>query len=100
MISFFTTVFLKNAINMLALLKGIQQLTRMQDYRVLIIPASVIALYLGMTGSKNFSEVAYNESIKVVIPYVAVPLFLILPTILLIVTWFRQKVLKIKSKKV
>lgn len=94
---FFMTALLKSGINMLAALKGIQQLTRMQDYRALILPASVIALFLGMTMSKNITEHIYYHHLKILVPYVWVPMFLILPTILLIVTWFRQKVLKNKN---
>src|SRR5690242_7425426 len=44
----FMTAFLKNLITMLSMVKGIHQLTGMKDYRGLIIPTSVIALYLGM----------------------------------------------------
>ena len=94
---FVSTEFLKIMINMLGSLKGFQQLIQMKDYRVLIVPASIIALYLGLTMSKNISEHIYYTHMKILLPYIWVPMILILPTILLIVTWFRQKVFKIKK---
>ncbi|MBO0958444.1 endospore germination permease [Neobacillus sp. MM2021_6] len=94
---FILTAFLKGLMNMFGALKGFQQCLRMKDFRVLIIPASMIALFLGMTMSKNISEHVYYHHIKVLVPYVWVPLFLILPTILLIVTWIRQKLFKTKT---
>ncbi|KHD84751.1 endospore germination permease [Bacillus ginsengihumi] len=94
---FFMTALIKELVNMLGALKGFQQLTRMKNYRALIIPASVIALFLGMTMSKNISEHVYYTHTKILVPYIWVPIFLIIPTILLIVTWFRQKVFKIKK---
>jgi spore germination protein KB len=94
---FFMTALMKSLINMLAALKGIQQLTGMRDYRVLIIPACAIALFLGMTMSKNITEHIYYHHMKILVPYIWVPMFLILPSILLIVTWFRQKLFSSKK---
>ena len=94
---FFATSLIKLVVNMLGALKGFEQLTRMTDYRVLIIPASIITLILGMTMSKNITEHLYYDHMKILVPYIWVPMFLILPAILLIVTWFRQKVFKIKQ---
>ncbi|NRD76890.1 endospore germination permease [Bacillus sp. BRMEA1] len=91
---FFSTAFLKSTLTILSASKGFQQLTGMKNYRVLTIPASVIALILGMTMSKNISEHIYLHFLKIVLPYVWIPLLLVVPAILLIVTWFRQKVFK------
>lgn len=84
------TALLKSVILMLAAVKGIQQLTNMKSYRALIIPACAVALILGMTMSKNIAEHVYRQHFEILVPYVWVPLLLILPTILLIVTWLRQ----------
>lgn len=94
---FIMTALLKGLMNMYGALKGFQQLIQLKDFRVLIIPASFIALFLGMTMSKNISEHVYYTHMKILVPYVWVPMFLILPTILLIVTWLRQKVFKVKK---
>ena len=96
-IYFFTTALVKAMLYMLAALEGIQQLTGMKDYRVLITPACIVALFLGMFMSKNISEHIYFTHMKILVPYIWVPMFLILPSILFIVTWFRQKVLKFKK---
>lgn len=94
---FFATALIKMVVNMLGALKGFEQLIRMKDYRILIIPASIIALVLGMTMSKNISEHIFYQHMEILVPYIWVPMFLILPALLLIVTWFRQKVFKIKK---
>jgi spore germination protein KB len=87
---FLMTALLKSVIEMLAAVRGIQQLTNMKSYRVLVIPACAIALFLGMTMSKNIAEHIYRQHFEILVPYVWVPLLLVLPTILLIVTWLRQ----------
>ncbi|WP_334076866.1 endospore germination permease [Paenibacillus sanfengchensis] len=91
---FFATALIKSTINILAALKGIQQLKKMKNYRALVIPAAAIALFLGMTMSKNIAEHIYYQHFKILVPYFWVPLFLVLPALLLIVTWIRQKALK------
>ncbi|MNC22366.1 Spore germination protein [compost metagenome] len=87
---FLMTALLKCVIYMFAALKGIQQLTHMKSYRSLIIPSCLISLTLGMTMSKNIAEHIYYHHFKILVPYVSVPLHLVLPAILLIVTWLRQ----------
>ncbi|MDU5948676.1 MAG: hypothetical protein E6Z15_16685, partial [Paenibacillus macerans] len=91
---FFMTALIKNVVNLLVALRGIQQPTKMKDYRVLVIPAAAIALFLGMTMSKNIAEHIYFQHYKILVPYFWVPMFLVLPAILLIVTWTRQKLRK------
>lgn len=87
---FLMTALLKSVIYMFGALKGIQQLTKMKSYRSLIIPSCLLSLILGMTMSKNITEHIYYHHFKILVPYVSVPLHLVLPVILLIVTWFRQ----------
>lgn len=87
---FLMTALLKSVVLMLAAVRGIQQLTGIKNYRILIIPASAIALFLGMTMSKNISEHVYRHHFEILVPYVWVPLYLVLPAILLIVTWLRR----------
>ncbi|MEK3671730.1 MULTISPECIES: GerAB/ArcD/ProY family transporter [unclassified Paenibacillus] len=87
---FLMTALLKSVIYMFGALKGIQQLTKMKSYRSLIIPSCLLSLILGMTMSKNITEHIYYHHFKILLPYVSVPLHLVLPAILLTVTWFRQ----------
>ncbi|WP_169089098.1 endospore germination permease [Paenibacillus sp. PL91] len=86
---FLMTALLKSVVYMFAAVRGIQQLTNMKGYRVLVIPAFAISLFLGMTLSKNISEHIYYHHFEILVPYVWVPLLIVLPTILLIVTWLR-----------
>jgi spore germination protein KB len=93
-IYFTTTAFFKMYIKIFAAIKAIQQLARLQNHRVLILPAVIIVLYIGMTVSKNISEHIFYLHQKILVPYIWVPLFLILPGILLVVTWIQLKAKK------
>ncbi|MBB3114462.1 spore germination protein KB [Paenibacillus phyllosphaerae] len=87
---FLMTALLKSVVHMFAAVRGFQQLTRMKNYRVLIIPGSAITLVLGMTMSQNISEHIYRHHFEILVPYIWVPLLLVLPILLLLVTWLRQ----------
>ncbi|MFD1957553.1 endospore germination permease [Paenibacillus thailandensis] len=87
---FLMTALLKSVVLMLAAVKGVQQLTKMKSYRVLVIPACAIALLLGLTMSRNIAEHIYRHHFEIMVPYLWVPLLLILPGLLLVVAWFRQ----------
>lgn len=87
---FLMTALMKSVVYMLAAVRGIQQLTNRKGYRVLVIPACAISLFLGMTMSKNISEHVYRHHFEILVPYVWLPLLFVLPAILLIVTWLRQ----------
>ncbi|MGG6311345.1 GerAB/ArcD/ProY family transporter [Paenibacillus macerans] len=91
---FFATALLKSVINLLTALQGIQQLTKMKDYRALIIPAAAVSLFLGMTMSRNIAEHIYLHHFKILVPYIWMPMTIVLPAILLIVTWIRTKLRK------
>ncbi|MCK9862853.1 endospore germination permease [Paenibacillus sp. ATY16] len=88
------TALLKGVIEMFAAVRGIQQLMNMKSYRALVIPSCAVALFLGMTMSKNIAEHIYRHHFEILVPYVWVPLFLILPTILLLVTLLRRQLAK------
>jgi spore germination protein (amino acid permease) len=87
------TALLKSVVEMFAAVRGIQQLTNMKGYRILVIPACSIALILGMTMSKNIAEHIYRYHFEILVPYVWVPMYLVLPTFLLLVTWLRRKLI-------
>lgn len=88
---FLMTALLKSAVLMLAAVKGFQQLTKIKSSRVILFPACIIALWLGLTMSRNIAEHIYRHHFEIVVPYLWVPLLLILPMLLLIVSWFRQQ---------
>ncbi|MGW9103880.1 GerAB/ArcD/ProY family transporter, partial [Priestia megaterium] len=89
-----TTAFFKIYIKIFAAIKAIQQLTNIHDHRKLIIPVVILVLYLGFSISTNIAEHIYGVALLIVTPYVWVPLFLIFPMILLIVTWGKTEYLK------
>ncbi|MNC75615.1 hypothetical protein D3C75_1271820 [compost metagenome] len=76
---------------MFAALYALQILLKLKSIRALILPAAVIILIIGFTISENVSYHIYVLSVKIITPYVWVPLFLVIPAILLAVTWIRQK---------
>lgn len=92
------TAFFKMYIKIFAGLKAIQQLTHLHNHRVLIVPAVILVMYLGMSISTNVAEHIYGMALKIITPYVWVPLFFIFPSLLLVVTWIRTKWLKPKGK--
>lgn len=85
------TALLKSVVIMFAAVRGIQQLTNRKSYRGLVIPSCTLALILGMTMSKNIAEHIYRHHFEILVPYVWVPMYLILPMILLLVTWLRRQ---------
>lgn len=87
---FLMTALIKSVVQMFAAVKGIQQLTHMKSYRVLVFPACAVSLLLGMTMSKNIAEHIYRQHFEIFVPYVWVPLLFVLPAILLIVTLLRR----------
>jgi spore germination protein KB len=92
-----TTAFFKMYIKIYAGIIAIQQLTKLQSHRKLIIPAVILTLYLGLSVSENIAEHIYGMAIKVITPHVWVPLFFIFPSLLLVVTMIRKKLSKGKK---
>ncbi|MCP3028797.1 GerAB/ArcD/ProY family transporter [Halobacillus sp. A5] len=93
-IYFTTTIFFKLYIKAAAGLIAIQYLTRMKDYRPMIIPAMIIILFIGLTVSENVIEHIYELSFKYVNRYVWFVLFIILPFLLFVVSTIRHKRVK------
>ncbi|WP_178022254.1 endospore germination permease [uncultured Paenibacillus sp.] len=91
---FFATALLKSALNLLTALQGIQILTKAQDYRMMIIPAAILVLVLGLTMSENIAEHIYLHHFKILVPYIWFPMVVVLPIILLLVTWIRTALRK------
>lgn len=87
---FLMTALLKCVVLLLAAVTGIQQITKMKDYRVLVIPACAIAFILGLTMSQNIAEHIYRHHFEILVPYIWVPMLLVLPGILLAVTLLRR----------
>lgn len=87
---FLMTALIKSVVQTYALARGIQQLTKLKSCRVLVIPACAVSLILGLTMSKNISEHIYRQHFEIFVPYIWVPLLLVLPAILLVVSWLRR----------
>jgi spore germination protein KB len=87
---FLTTSFFKISIHLFTAIYAIQKLTKVENCRVFIVPVVVIVLYLGMKMAS--SVIDHIEAGLKVLPYnLWIPLFLVLPVMLFIVTWIRQK---------
>jgi spore germination protein KB len=87
---FMVTIFLKVSLHLITAVLSIQKLTYSTGYRLPIILVSVISLWLGSNMARNVSEHIYVGT--KIIPYnLWIHLFLVIPGILLIVTWIRMK---------
>ncbi len=87
---FLTTAFFKICLHLFAAIRGIQQLSYAKNSRVFILPAIVIVLYLGMNMAANAPE--HIEAGLKILPYnLWILLFFVLPGILFIVAWIRNR---------
>lgn len=87
------TAYVKVTIYLFAAIRAIQILLNMLDNRLIIFPVVVVTYLLGMTMSQNINEHFY-VGLTAFPLYVWVPLLIILPIPLLIVTVIRKKLLK------
>lgn len=91
---FLSTLFFKLYIHLYCAVKAIQQLTYTKNKNVFIIPVCATVLYLAMNMAKTASE--HIEVGTKIVPYnIWLPLFYILPIILLMISWFRKRVSKL-----
>ncbi|MFB9758200.1 GerAB/ArcD/ProY family transporter [Ectobacillus funiculus] len=91
------TAYIKVTIYLFAAIRAIQVLLNMLDNRPIIFPVAAITYLLGMTMSTNINEHIY-VGVTIFPLYVWVPLLIILPIVLLIVTLIRRKWLKQHNK--
>ncbi len=89
-IYFIITAFFKLFLKMYTGLAAIHILLPSVGERKLIWPAVVAILILGFTVSENISEHIYVLAIKLITPYFWVPLFIIFPLLLLVVSQIRS----------
>ncbi|WP_342566450.1 endospore germination permease [Paenibacillus sp. FSL R7-0345] len=83
---FISTAFIKLYIKILAALLGFKVLLKLKSIRPLILPAAACTLIIGFTISTNVINHIYVIAVRIITPYVWVPLFLVIPAILLLVT--------------
>ncbi|MDM8150084.1 GerAB/ArcD/ProY family transporter [Priestia megaterium] len=82
--------YIKVTIYFFAAVRSIQLLLNMNDGRSLIFPVALVTYFFGMTMSRNINEHLYI-AIKIFPLYLWMPLVIILPIVLLIVTLIRKK---------
>ncbi|MBB6637026.1 GerAB/ArcD/ProY family transporter [Cohnella thailandensis] len=87
---FLMTALLKSVALMLAAVMGIQQLTNRKSFKPFVIPACAVSLFLGLTMSRNIAEHIYRHHFEVLVPYIWVPMLIVIPAILLVVTVLRR----------
>ncbi|AIQ47479.1 spore gernimation protein [Paenibacillus sp. FSL R7-0273] len=88
---FISTTFIKLYIKLYAALLGFKVLLKLSSIRPLIWPAAACTLLIGFTISTNIINHIYVMAVRIITPYVWVPLFMVIPAILLLVTWIRRK---------
>lgn len=93
---FLITAFLKLYIHLYCAVKAIQQLTYAKNKNIFIIPICAIVFYMSMNMRIRTAE--HIEVGTKVVPYnLWLPLFYVLPIILLTVTLIRKKIMEVKS---
>lgn len=92
---FIITAFFKLYIKMYTALAAVNILLPSVGKRKLIWPAALVVMVLGFTVSKNVTEHIYVLALKWITPYFWVPLFIILPVLLFVVSkmrlWLQQR---------
>lgn len=89
-IYFLTTTFFKITLHLFSAIYGMQKLTKVTNSRIFILPVVIITLYLGLHMASGVVD--HIETGLKILPYnLWIPLFFLLPGILFIVAWARQK---------
>lgn len=83
------TVFFKVSIFLYGAVIGIADLFKLKNHQHIIFPAGCIVIFISMTMASNFSE-HLEEGANVLRYYVHIPLFIIIPLLMLIVTMIRN----------
>ncbi|KGE17752.1 GerAB/ArcD/ProY family transporter [Paenibacillus wynnii] len=89
--------FFKISLHIMMATLAIQQLTYIKNRKVILFPVVFTAIFVGLTMSTSIVEHIYGVAFKILSPYFWVPLFLVLPGILLIVIWIKKRIFKITS---
>ncbi|MFP3126285.1 spore germination protein [Ectobacillus funiculus] len=82
-------LFMKLSIHMFVAIRSIQLLTSIQNSRILVLPVSIIVFLIGIKMDSNSVKHIY-DGVHIVPTLLWVPLFIILPSTLLFVTWIRK----------
>lgn len=96
---FLGTALSKLCMHLYNAIRGMQQLTYAKNSRPFIIPTVLIVFYLGLQMARNASE--HIEAGLKIMPYnLWVPLFIVMPMLLLAVTLIRNEVEKRRDKPI
>ncbi|MEK8127197.1 endospore germination permease [Paenibacillus filicis] len=87
---FMITIFLKLTLHMTTSVLCIQKLLNTSNTRIPILCVSAITLWIGSHMAQNVSDHIF-VGVKLLPYYLWIPLFLVIPGILLMVTWIKQK---------
>lgn len=87
---FMITIFLKMTLHLLTAVLAIQKLTGSKSHRLPILLTCSITLWIGSNMAQNVSDHIYTGT-RILPNNLWIPLFLVLPGILLIVTLIRRK---------
>ncbi|MFP3126068.1 spore germination protein [Ectobacillus funiculus] len=94
---FIATAFFKVTLQIYGVIRGIQLLLYLRDSRVLVLPIAVIVLFLALTESENISEHMYSALKSLAYP--GTVSFILIPSLLLIVTCIRKGINGKQMKK-
>lgn len=91
---FVITVFFKTSLYLFAAIRSIQLLANLPSVRPLVIPVSLLAMFMGMTMTDNLMEHIMGVHMTILSPYFWIPLQYVLPMLLLLTAVVRKFVFK------
>ncbi|MCY8231157.1 GerAB/ArcD/ProY family transporter [Priestia endophytica] len=89
------TVFFKASVLLYGAMIGIVDLFKLESHKPIILPIGIVAIFLSMTIASSFSE-HMEEGLDVVLKYLSMPLLIILPLVLFLISMIRN-ILKRKA---
>lgn len=91
---FVITAFFKTVLYLFAAIRSIQLLASLPSARPLVLPVSVVALFMGMTMTDNLMEHIMGVHMTILSPYFWIPLQYVLPMMLLLTAIVRKFIFK------
>jgi spore germination protein KB len=89
------TVFFKASVLVYGTMIGLVDLFKLESHKPIILPIGIVVIFLSMTIASSFSE-HIEEGLDIVLKYLSIPLLIILPLVLFLISMIRN-ILKRKA---
>lgn len=95
---FLITMFFKTSLFFYGAVIGVVDLFRLQKHQQIVLPMAVIVIFLSLMIASNFAE-HIEEGHDIVPYYIFIPLHIIIPSLMLLVSEIRKRLEKTKDGK-